>query len=140
MCRETATASQLCVYPNLWLIPSDLVIIKKMIPGYNNVLYRPERRCYNYSKPAAVPAEQCQPVEPSKKVHQQGGDHLGSLNEETWNKHSKKVAKHNNVSNERSAKPVEKDPVLVSDGHTSELMKLGVLGDGVGVLVYKYAL
>ena len=41
MCRETATASQLCVYPNLWLIPSDLVIIKKMIPGYNNVLYRP---------------------------------------------------------------------------------------------------
>ena len=65
---------------------------------------------------------------------------MGSLNEETYNKHSKKVAKHNNVSNESSAKPVEKDPVLVSDGHTSELMKLGVLGDGVGVLVYKYAL
>lgn len=51
------------VSPNLWLIPSDLVIIKWRIPGYNNALYRPSggmksvlNAGTNYSKPATCKA------------------------------------------------------------------------------------
>ena len=80
--------------PNLWLIPSDFVIIKKRIPGYNNILYRPSsgmRFGLNYSKLVAsnssrTPSRVASPVASqtegltyAKKVHQQGGNHLDNM-------------------------------------------------------------
>lgn len=138
----------LAISPSTWLLPSNMVILKEIMPGYNNTLLRASERGMkfginsglNYHKPTVVP----------KKAHQDGGSDLGEQPKKvnqavvTWTvsfaRPLKQVAEHTNVSNGSPAKPVEKEPVLVPDSHTSELMILGVLGAGVGVLVSKYVL
>ena len=123
----------LAISPSTWLLPSNMVILKEIMPGYNNTLLRASERGMkfginsglNYHKPTVVP----------KKAHQDGGSDLGEQPKKvnqavvTWT-----------VSFARPLKQVAEQPVLVPDGHTSELMILGVLGAGVGVLVSKYVL
>ena len=60
-----------------------------------------------------------------KKQHQDGGDRLEILD---------KPVVHKKIPSKVHVKPVKKDPVLVSDSHSSELVIVGVLSVGAGVL------
>lgn len=99
-----------------------MIILKDPIAGYNMPRIATEggmkfgvKNGLNYHKPSVPP----------KKVHQSGGDHLDNLDEKAHNRPSKQVAEHTNVPEKATSDAIEKDPVLVPDSHTSELMILG---------------
>ena len=140
---DTNVVLNMVISPSLWLIPSNLIILKNPIVGYNNRL-RVANSVVKFGRNVSVNYFGSAHNQP-KKVHQEAAHHLETLNDKKHiqpKAHQVKTPQHHleTLDNKKQIEPKkdQKIPQPINNNNNNDLIAIMAVSSISGFLISKY--